>query len=163
MVRRERDRVLTGTHQAIETGEEIAKRPIEPEENVLDLVTVRSVIVTHLVECREADRDQVRTRQRAEMHRLGDAERHPREVLVGERTALPLVVEHPVWRPGGAREHVRKRRGHAAFCGADAHGWIFVKIRIRSEAKVPGPAQIVLHRVSLHELRDGRHRAAAER
>jgi hypothetical protein len=95
----QRDRVVACTDEPVESREQRAKRTVQPNQHVLNLVAVGTEIVTDFVERREADPHQICRSHGIEPKARRDVERHPREVLVRERAALPLLIEEPV---GGA-------------------------------------------------------------
>ena len=84
--------------ETIETVEELSQGPIETHENVLNLVAVRTEIVSDLVERREADSDHIGPRRLAEMHLPRDVEGHPGKIFIRVGTALPLIVKSCIRR-----------------------------------------------------------------
>ena len=59
MIRGQGDRVIAWTDLTIQRGEQIPERPIEPHENILNLMAVGTVIVADPVEGRETDGEQL--------------------------------------------------------------------------------------------------------
>jgi len=59
MVGCQSDGVAARPHDPIEAGEQFAERSIEPDQNVLDLVTVGTILVANFVERRETDSQKI--------------------------------------------------------------------------------------------------------
>ncbi len=139
-----------------------ADRLIEPQQQVLDLVAPRTVGVADEVERREADGEVVHTIVLPQFQRVHGGGRHPPEIRVRERRALPAAVERRAGSVAGFPQLVRECSRHARP-GPLGGCVVFVLIVAGVEQPRPRVPGVGRHGVRVDEPLEERHRRLGER